>query len=126
MINEACQEGNIPMINHSNINPKRHLNRSKVHFNNYGNSVFAKNISEVFLDISESSSIFENDLNKIKMQRLEHFHTLIVCHLNINSIINKFEMIAEIIKNFDIFLISESKIDSNFPNMQFRINGYKL
>ena len=35
-------------------------------------------------------------------------------------------MIAEIIKNFDIFLISESKIDSNFPNMQFRINGYKL
>ena len=126
MINEACQEENIPMINHSNIDPKRHLNRSKVHFNNYGNSVFAKNISEIFLDISESSSIFENDLSKIKMQRLEHFHTLIVCHLNINSIINKFEMIAEIIKNFDIFLISESKIDSNFPNMQFRINGYKL
>ena len=28
------------------------------------------------LNISESSSIFECDLNKIKMQRLEHFHTL--------------------------------------------------
>ena len=79
-----------------------------------------------FLDILESSSILENDLNKIKIQHLEHFNTLIVGHLNINSIRKKFEMIAETITNFDIFLISESKIDSTFPNMQFKINGYKL
>ena len=79
-----------------------------------------------FLDILESSSILENDLNKIKIQHLEHFNTLIVGHLNINSIRKKFEMIAETITNFDIFLISESKIDSIFPNMQFKINGYKL
>ena len=44
VINEAGHEKNIPVINHSNINPKRHLNRSKLHFNNYGNSVFVKNI----------------------------------------------------------------------------------
>ena len=44
VINEACHEENIPVINHSNINSKRHLNRSKLHFNNYGNSVFVKNI----------------------------------------------------------------------------------
>ena len=83
-------------------------------------------ISQNSLEISESSNIFENDLNKIKMQRLEHFNTLIVGHLNINSIRNKFEMIAETITNFDIFLILESKIDSTFSNMQFKINGYKL
>ena len=35
-------------------------------------------------------------------------------------------MIAETIPNFDMFLISESKIDSTFPNMQFKINGYNL
>ena len=57
---------------------------------------------------------------------LEHFNTLIVGHLNINSIRSKFEIIAETITNFDIFLISESKIDSTFPNMQFKINVYKL
>ena len=79
-----------------------------------------------FLGISESSNIFENDLNKIKMQRLEHSNTLVDGHLNINSIRNNFEMIAETITNFDIFLISESKIDSTFPNMQFKINGYKV
>ena len=83
---------------------------------------------ENYLDISESSNIFENDVNQIKMQclGLEHFNTLIVGHLNINSIRSKFEIIAETITNFDIFLISESKIDSTFPNMQFKINVYKL
>ena len=34
-------------------------------------------------------------------------------------------MIAEIIKDFDIFLISESKLDSTFPNVQFKITGFK-
>ena len=40
VINEACHEENIPVTNHNNINP----NRSKLHFNSYGNSVFVKNI----------------------------------------------------------------------------------
>ena len=36
-------------------------------------------------------------------------------------------MIAEIIKDFDIFLISESKLDStSFPNAQFKITGFKI
>ena len=74
------------------------------------------------LDISESSNIFENDPNKIEIQCLEHFNTLIFGHLNINFIRNKFEVIA----NFGIFLISESKIDLAFPNMQFKMNRYKL
>ena len=70
-----------------------------------------------FLDIPEPSNIFENDLNKIKMQRFEHFIILIVSHLNINSIRNKFEMIPETLTYFDTILISESKIDSTFPNI---------
>ena len=35
-------------------------------------------------------------------------------------------MTAETTTNFDIFLISESKMDSAFLNIQFIINGYKL
>ena len=79
-----------------------------------------------YLDISESSNIFENDLNKIKILRLEHFSSLIVGHLNINSLRSKFETNVETTTNFHIFLIPESKINSTFPNMQFKINGYKL
>ena len=78
------------------------------------------------LDISESSNIFENDLNKIKIQ-IEHFNTLIVGHFNINSVRKKFDILKIItFTNFDIFLILESKMNSAPPNMQFKINGYKL
>ena len=35
-------------------------------------------------------------------------------------------MIAEMITNFDIFLILEPTVDSVFPNMQFKTTGYKL
>ena len=56
------------------------------------------------------------------MKHLEHIDTSIVGHLNINSIRTKFEMVAETITNFDTFLILESKIDSTFPNMQFKID----
>ena len=51
------------------------------------------------------------------MQSLEHFNTSIVGHLNINSIRTKSEMVAEIITNFGIFLILESKMDSTLPIM---------
>ena len=30
------------------------------------------------------------------------------------------------IKLFDVFLVSESKLDHTFPSKQFRINGYKI
>ena len=60
-------------------------------------------------DISESSSVFQNDLNKIKIQRFEHFNTLTVGSLNIKSINKKFEMTAKTITNFDIFILGIKK-----------------
>ena len=35
-------------------------------------------------------------------------------------------MMADITSNLSLFLISESKLDSSFPNSQFKINGYKI
>ena len=39
VINDVSQEKNIQVINDNNNNPKGHLNRSKLHFNKYGESV---------------------------------------------------------------------------------------
>ena len=50
----------------------------------------------------------------------------IIGHLNINSIRNKFDTLDNIVKAFDIFLISESKLDNTFPINQFAIGGYKV
>ena len=44
-------------------------------------------------------------------------------HQNVNIIRIKFEMTAEILSNFNIFLIPELKLDSN---SQFKINSYKV
>ena len=45
---------------------------------------------------------------------------LILGHVNINSIRNKFDALTYIIgNNIDIILISETKIDDTFPAAQF-------
>ena len=62
---------------------------------------------------------------RIKQQRIEHAKN-IICHLNINSISNKFDALDETVKAFYIFLISESKLDNTFPINQFIIRVYKV
>ena len=50
---------------------------------------------------------------------------LILAHLNVNSIRNKFEFLAEQIKGkIDILMISETKIDERFPQGNFLIDGF--
>ena len=52
-------------------------------------------------------------------------NNLIIAHLNINSIRNKFDLLKEIVSNnIDILVISETKLDSSFPPSQFHIEGY--
>ena len=81
-------------------------------------------------DINEhtlSDPIDECDLLKMKKLRLQNTKKIIMGHLNINSIPNKFDGIMDVIKEkLDIFLISETKIDDSFPEAQFFYNGYSL
>ena len=67
-----------------------------------------------------------NDLLEIQQQRVDNAKSINVCHLNINSIRNKFILAENIVKAFDLFLISESKLDSTFPMNQFHIFGFKV
>ena len=50
---------------------------------------------------------------------------LIIAHININSLRNKFEMLkATRADKTDILLISETKLNSSFPVNQFLIDGF--
>ena len=60
------------------------------------------------------------------MERIMHAKNTIIGHLNINSIMNKFDNLDKIVKAFFIFLISESKLDNTFPINQFTIGNYKV
>ena len=48
-------------------------------------------------------------------------------HLNVNSVRNKSEALEFLIKDkLDVFLVSESKLDSSFPEAEFKIPGYRI
>ena len=61
------------------------------------------------------------------MLRASNPHKIMLGHLNVNSLRNKFESIADIIQGtFDIFLLSETKIDESFPDKLFCFNNFRI
>ena len=113
-----------------------------MHLNDTGVSVLVRNSKTFLTDFewqinqgiqNDNSSpslngaeAFLNDIKKIKQQRVKNANNTIIGHLNINSFRNKFVFAKEIIQVFDIFLVSESKLDNTFPTNLFKINGYKI
>ena len=80
-------------------------------------------------ETSNTNFVLSNNLTNPKEEldnlRLKNPNRLICAHLNINSVRNKFDLLAEIIKsNTDILMISETKLDSCFPKGQFQLHGY--
>ena len=81
--------------------------------------------SKLFSD-SDDISAKETAFTSTKSIKPKHPKNLFFGHLNVNSIRNKFVTIQELIKRtFDTFLISETKIDDSFPNVQFIFEVYK-
>ena len=61
------------------------------------------------------------------MLHIKNINKIIVGRLNINSIRNKFDFLAQQVKgNVDILMISETKLDESFPFGKFLINGYSV
>ena len=62
----------------------------------------------------------------IKQYRLKNTNKVILAHLNINSIRNKFSCLKELVSdNIDVLVIEETKLDETFPEKAFMIPGYK-
>ena len=106
----------IVIITHSNINPKRHLNKSRLHLNDAGISVLVRNFKafltnldwQKYEDSVSGNSPFVTggcvssyDIIRMKKQKLHNANNTIIAHLNINSFRNKFVFIEDIIKLFD-------------------------
>ena len=57
---------------------------------------------------------------KLKDIRITNLNRIVICHIDINSIRNKFELLAEaVMGNVDILMVTETKIDKSFPTSQF-------
>ena len=76
-------------------------------------------------ELSESNAgdvvVFES----LKDVRIKNLNRIVLAHLNINSLRNKFDLFKDQIKgNVDVLVISETKLDDSFPTGQFKIPGY--
>ena len=73
---------------------------------------------------TRESNLSNNDLTSPEEElhdlRLQKSGGLVCAHLNINSLRNKFNLLANIVKDkINILMISETKLDSSFPKGQF-------
>lgn len=109
----------------------------KLYLNGYRMSIFTRKLKTSWKAFegrsewydSQFSKSFCSVTNSVKesLLRCKDWKILrIIGHLNVNSIGNKFKMIADIISNFNIFLVSELKLNSSFTNSQFKINVTKF
>ena len=61
----------------------------------------------------------------LKNLRVSYPTNIIIGHLNINPLRNKFEIFSSLIADtFDTFKLSETKLDDTFTLAQFSINGF--
>ena len=61
----------------------------------------------------------------LKNIKITNMNRLVIGHLNINSVKNKFDTLKSLVMgNLDILILIESKLDESFPRNQFFINGY--
>ena len=86
------------------------------------------NRSELSNITNETNETGEKSISEnLRNLRMQNPKKVVMGHLNINSLPNKFEGIMDIVaKNLDVFLISETKTDYSFPETQFNYNGYGL
>ena len=82
-------------------------------------------LTELNTEICETTAENESDINLVlKKLRVSYPNNIIIGHLDIKSIRNKFEMLQFLLAEYiDILVISESKLDSTFPSSLFQIYG---
>ena len=76
-------------------------------------------------------SVTENDIDDakkgLKEIKIQSPDKLILGHININSVRNKFEALTCIIdNNIDLLLMCETKQDDSFPKAQFQMKGFSV
>ena len=99
------------------------------HESNFVHSVeeydLALNISPI--DSETPNNNLQDDMLVLKNLRVSYPNNIIIGHLNINSIRNKFEMLSLSVTQYvEILMLSETKLDSTFLSTQFLINGFSI
>ena len=89
------------------------------------NTKNCESISNKIILNTNTSNEANHENNILKNLRLKNSNKVIIGHININSLRNKFELLTEMVRDkVDLLMISETKLDSSFPNAQFYMKSY--
>ena len=76
--------------------------------------------------IGSVDSVITNAKIGLRKMKIQFPDKLIIAHLNINSIRDKFDSHSFMAENNADILISETKLDDSFPSGQFKICGFSM
>ena len=78
------------------------------------------------LDLCKQSQHQINDIDTFFRLRCKNENNPMLCNYNVNHFRNKIIDLRTIIEKFlpDVFVISETRLDSTFTNAQFCLNNY--
>ena len=69
----------------------------------------------------------ENSLDSLSKFKLRNVNKVIIGSININSLPAMFDQVKEfILKNVDVLVITETKLDDTFPLGQFYVEGFTV
>ena len=136
-LNELCFQRNVLLIDHSKTLKLQDLNGSKLHLNRRGTAIlqnsFTKVLSSIFTWQKDENSVASTPLlneeyiteakshvDKININaelrslRIKNLNKLIIEHLNINYLRNKFELLTLIKDNIDILWSPKQSLMKGF------------
>ena len=103
---------------HVMFNIAAHTFSSEGTSNNYK----TRNMQET---VSVTTVTTKDNFKKLKDIQITNLNRIDIFHIIINSIKNKFELLAEsVIGNVDILIVAETKIDESFPTSLFIKSGF--
>ena len=77
--------------------------------------------------VNSSNIQGENSLDNLRKLRLRDVNKLIIGNINKNFLPAKFDQVKEVIlKNVNILVITETKLDDRFPLGQFYVEGFSM
>ena len=77
--------------------------------------------------VNSSNIQEENSLDSLRKSRLRNVNKVIIGNINTNPLPANFDQVKEVIlKNVDILVITQTKLDDTFPLGQFYVEGFTM
>ena len=86
-----------------------------------------ENVNVVKESVTSGNIQEENPLHDLHKLRLSNVNKVIMSNININSLPAKFDQVKEVIlKNVNILVVTETKLDEIFPLAQFYVERFTM